>query len=123
MRAAWFVALGLLALPAGPALAQEASVRETRCWVGDVTFSPGAGINAGESAAVCQAGAGWQEAEAGAPVIGCLLEGELSSVGAVVGIRNNDTLMLQCDVSGRWVTIGGDGAAFGRPSAGDDTSG
>ncbi len=123
MRAARLLALVLLALPAAPTLAQEASVKETRCWVGDVTFSPGAGINAGESAAVCQAGSGWQEAEAGAPVIGCLLEGELSSVGAVVGIRNNDTLMLQCDVSGRWVTIGSDGAAFARPSAARDTSG
>ncbi len=93
MRAARLFVLALLALPVAPALAQEASVKETRCWVGDVTFSAGAGINAGESAAVCQAGTGWQEAKAGAPVIGCLLEGELSSVGAVVGIRNNDTLM------------------------------
>ena len=105
MRAARFLVLVLAFLP-GPALAQEASVKETRCWVGDVTFSAGAGINAGTSAAVCEAGSGWKEAEAGAPVIGCLLEGELSSVGAVVGIRNNDTLMLQCDPSGRWVTIG-----------------
>lgn len=123
MRAAGFLALGLLALPGGPALAQEASAKETRCWVGDVTFSAGAGINAGESAAVCQAGLGWQKAEAGVPVIGCLLEGELSSVGAVVGIRNNDTLMLQCDVSGRWVTVGSDGAALARPNAGEDASG
>jgi hypothetical protein len=123
MRAARLWALVLLALPAVPTLAQEASVKETRCWVGDVTFSPGAGINAGESASVCQAGSGWQEAEAGAPVIGCLLEGELSSVGAVVGIRNNDTLLLQCDVSGRWVTIGSDGAAFARPSVGKGSSG
>ena len=123
MRAARLLALALLALPAGPTFAQEASVKETRCWVGDVTFSPGAGINAGESVSVCQAGTGWQEAAAGAPVIGCLLEGELSSVGAVVGIRNNDTLMLQCDVSGRWVTIGSDGADFARPSAGRGSSG
>jgi hypothetical protein len=118
MRAVWLVALGLLAVPAAPpALAQEASVKETRCWVGDVTFSAGAGINAGESAAVCQSGTGWTEAAAGAPIIGCLLEGELSSVGAVVGIRNNDTLMLQCDASGRWVTIGSDGTGVAKPAA------
>jgi hypothetical protein len=123
MRAAWYLALGLVVLPAAPALSQEASVKETRCWVGDVTFSPGAGINAGESVSVCQSGTGWQEAKAGAPVIGCLLEGELSSVGAVVGIRNNDTLLLQCDASGRWVTIGSDGAALARPGAGEDPSG
>ena len=120
MRAAWLVVVPLLALTAGPALAQEASVKETRCWVGDVTFSPGAGINAGESVSICQAGTGWQKADAGSPVIGCLLEGELSSVGAVVGIRNNDTLLLQCDVSGRWVTIGSDGRAIAPPGEAGD---
>ena len=102
MRAALIAALALLC---GPVLAQEASIKETRCWVGDVTFSAGAGINAGGSAAVCEAGSGWKVAEVGAPVIGCLLEGELSSVGAVVGIRNNDSLLLQCDASGRWTTL------------------
>lgn len=98
-------------------------MKETRCWVGDVTFSAGAGINAGDSTAVCQAGSGWKEAEAGAPVIGCLLEGELSSIGAVVGIRNNDTLLLQCDVSGRWTTIGSGGADVAEPAAAKDSSG
>lgn len=122
MRGARLLVLALLAAPAGPTLAQEASVRETRCWVGDVTFSAGAGINAGESVAVCQSGTGWTEAEAGAPVVGCLLEGELSSVGAVVGIRNNDTLMLQCDVNGRWMTIGSDGTSVAQPAAAGNTS-
>lgn len=97
--------LALLPLLTGPTLGQEASVKETRCWVGDVTFSAGSGINAGKAVAVCEAGIGWKEAEAGAPVLGCLLEGELSSVGAVVGIRNNDSLLIQCDASGRWTTL------------------
>jgi hypothetical protein len=35
------------------------------------------------------------------------MRGELSAVGAVVGIRNNDRLLLQCDEGGRWVTIDG----------------
>ena len=103
MRAA--LPLVLLVILVGPTAAQEASVKETRCWVGDVAFSAGAGINAGKEAAVCEAGTGWRVAEADAPVIGCLLEGELSSVGAVVGIRNNDGLLLQCDASGRWTTL------------------
>ena len=103
MRFAGF--LVLVCLLCGPALAQEASVKETRCWVGDVAFSAGAGINAGKAVAVCEAGNGWKQAAADAPIIGCLLEGELSSVGAVVGIRNNDSLVLQCDVSGRWTTL------------------
>ena len=94
-----------LALFAAAASAQEASVKETRCWVGDVTFSAGAGINAGDGVAVCMAGNGWTKGEAGAPVVGCLLEGKLSSVGAVVGIRNNDSMLIQCDASGRWVSV------------------
>lgn len=104
------LALALLPALAGPVFAQEASVKETRCWVGDVTFSAGAAINAGEAAAICQAGSGWKLAEGNAPIIGCLLEGKLSSVGAVVGIRNNDTLLLQCDISGRWTTLSSDGS-------------
>jgi hypothetical protein len=109
MRAALVIALLLAAMPAGPAFAQEASAKETRCWVGDVTFSAGSAINAGSSVAVCDAGNGWKEAEAGSPVIGCLLEGKLSSVGAVVGIRNNDSLLIQCDASGRWTTLAANG--------------
>lgn len=73
MRAA--LVLALLPLLTAPTFAQEASVKETRCWVGDVAFSAGAGINAGAAAAVCQAGSGWTDAEAGSPVMGCLLEG------------------------------------------------
>ena len=107
MRATLALVLGLLAISAGPGAAQEASVRETRCWVGDIAFSAGAAINAGDDAAVCKAGTGWMkaEAEADTPVAGCLLEGKLSSAGAVVGVRNSDSVLLQCDVSGRWVTL------------------
>lgn len=106
MRAALFLVLGWFPVLGGAA-AQEASasIKETRCWVGDVAFSAGAGINAGEAVAVCAAGSGWTAAEAGTPVTGCLLEGKLSSVGAVVGIRNNSNLLIQCDASGRWTTL------------------
>lgn len=105
MRAALLVIIGTISLAGGSALAQEASVRETRCWAGDVTFSAGLGIGVGDGIAICEPGSGWAAAKTDAQVAGCLLEGELSSVGAVVGIRNNDRLLLQCDTSGRWVTI------------------
>ena len=99
------IAVAALMLSPLSAFAQEASIKETRCWVDDVAFSAGAAINAGETTAVCQAGSGWKQSEGNATAVGCLLEGELSSVGAVVGIRNNDTLLLQCDASGRWATL------------------
>jgi hypothetical protein len=95
----------LLALLAGPVAAQEASIKETRCWAGDVAFSAGAGLNAGDGGVVCQPGSGWTGVETAAPVLGCLLEGELSSVGAVVGIRNSDSLLIQCEPNGRWTTL------------------
>ena len=107
MRAALVLVLGFATMMGGPTAAQEASLRETRCWVGDVAFSAGAAVNAGDGIAICQAGSGWQRAEADALVAGCLLEGKLSSIGAVVGIRNNDSLLLQCDATGRWSTIKG----------------
>ena len=105
MRLTPLLVLALFSVPCGSAIAQEASVRETRCWAGDVTFSAGMGINVGEGIAVCEAGSGWIKAEVDTPVAGCLLEGKLSSAGAVVGVRNSDNLLLQCDASGRWMTI------------------
>ena len=109
MRIAPVLFLVLLAVTTGPAVAQDASasasVRDSRCWVGGVTFSAGMGINVGDGVAVCKAGAGWTLEEAKAPVAGCLLDGKLSSAGAVVSIRNNDSMLLQCDPTGRWVTL------------------
>jgi hypothetical protein len=105
MRLALVLVVGLLVLPSSPASAQEASAKETRCWLGNVTFSAGVGVNAGTGTAVCNAGSGWTAAKADTPVAGCLLEGKLSSAGAIVGIRNNDSMLLQCDVTGRWVTL------------------
>jgi hypothetical protein len=105
MRALLSVAV-LIGMTSGAAVAQEASLRETRCWVGDVAFSSGLSINVGDGIAVCEAGSGWRHAEAEMSAAGCLLEGKLSSVGAVVGIRNNDGLLLQCEPNGRWVMVG-----------------
>jgi hypothetical protein len=89
MRSAALIGFGSLLMLASPTAAQEAAVRETRCWVGDVVFSAGMSVNMGDEVAVA----------------GCVLEGEFSSVGAVVGIRNSDEIALQCDRSGHWVTL------------------
>ena len=104
MRALLVVVLGLSAVMAAPAFAQEASVKETRCSVGNVAFSSGMGISAGEGVAVCDAGT-WLVGKADTPVAGCLLDGKLSSAGAIVGVRNSESMLLQCDASGRWVVL------------------
>jgi hypothetical protein len=105
MRSAALVGFGFLLMLASPTAAQEASVRETRCWVGDVVFSAGMSVNMGDEVAVCEAGTGWRLAGKDVAVAGCVLEGEFSSVGAVVGIRNSDEIALQCDRNGHWVTL------------------
>lgn len=106
MRAVLLALLATLPLSTVSATAQEAAaVRETRCWLGSVTFSSGASIYAGDGVAVCEGEGGWRETEGRDAAAGCLLEGELSSPGAVVGISNNDRLSLQCGEDGRWVAI------------------
>ena len=106
MRCELLLIVGVVAgMASSPTVAQEASVSETRCWVGDVAFSPGMGLNVGEGVAVCEVGSGWKSVDVKGPVAGCLLEGELSSIGAVVSIRNNDDLVLQCEAGGQWAII------------------
>lgn len=98
-----------LALLGGGAFAQENTApRETRCWLGSVTFSSGAAVNTGTGVSVCQADQGWRETDTDTEAAGCLLEGDLSAVGAVVGISNNDRMWLRCGVDGRWSTVEAD---------------
>lgn len=104
MRRGLVVAAFAALVLTGAAQAQEGTVvRETRCWLGSVTFSSGAQMHTGEGVAVCEGEAGWRQVEGQSS--GCLLGGDLSSVGAVVGISNNDRLSLQCGQDGRWLTI------------------
>ena len=105
MRPAWVLAVLASLLLGGHSTAQETVVREARCWLGSSTFSAGATMNAGDGVAVCDATTGWQATSPDSSAAGCMLEGDLSSVGAVVGVRNNDTVLLRCESSGSWVTI------------------
>jgi hypothetical protein len=98
----------------GGAWAQESSPpRETRCWLGSVTFSSGAAVNTGAGVSICEADQGWQQTDTDVEAAGCLLEGELSGVGAVVGISNNDRMWLRCESDGRWSTVEADEPAEG----------
>ena len=100
------------AVIAAPARSQETAVpKETRCWLGSVTFSAGALMNSGAGVTACVADRGWvaQEGEAGDSA-GCLLDGDLSSAGAVVGVSNNDQFWLQCEADGRWSKLARDAA-------------
>jgi hypothetical protein len=89
-----------------PALSQEAAVaQETRCWLGSVTFSSGSLMNTGTGVKTCVGDKGWiAEAESG-DAAGCLLDGELSSVGAIVSVSNADQLWVRCETDGRWSQV------------------
>lgn len=114
MRLIFTSVVVMLALLGGGASAQESAVvRETRCWLGSVTFSSGAAVNTGAGVSVCEADQGWQRSDADAEAAGCLLEGELSGVGAVVGISNNDRMWLRCESDGHWSTVEADEPAEG----------
>ena len=105
MRGALAFALGLTAVLSGPSHAQETVVGEARCWIGSSTFSPGSSMYVGDSIATCDAASGWRASEATVSAAGCLLDGKLSSAGALVDLRNSDSLLLECDAGGRWVKL------------------
>lgn len=105
MRTALACALGLSILLVGPGNAQEAGPREERCWIGSSTFSIGAAMRVGDGVARCDGAAGWVSPDAPMSAAGCLLDGELSSVGALVGVRNSDSLVLSCTADGQWVKL------------------
>lgn len=106
MRAALVAALYMIVVLGGPAAAQDgAAMSETRCLLGSVSFSAGASMSVGNGVATCEGDDVWQATASGSMAAGCLLEGKLSSVGAVVGISNNDALSLQCGSDGTWATL------------------
>lgn len=110
MRATLFLigAFGLI-LGGSVAAQDKPGVSQTRCFLGSLTFSAGAQANVGDGTAVCKGDSSWQKVQSDASAAGCILEGKLSSSGAIVGIDNNDQLSLQCDASGRWVTVANKG--------------
>ena len=105
MHAALAFALGLTAVVSGPGHAQDQAVGEARCWIGSSTFSAGASMYVGDSIATCAAASGWKASEATVSAAGCLLDGKLSSAGALVDLRNSDSLLLECAAGGRWVKV------------------
>lgn len=102
MRALLVGALALGALASGPAAGQDKAAREARCWIGSSTFSVGATMFVGQSVAVCDASGAWMASDESLSAAGCLLEGKLSSAGAVVGVRNSEAMLLECGADGQW---------------------
>ncbi len=69
------------------------------CWFGNMSFSPGATVRAGESVMVCVDGTTWEATEKDAS--GCLFDGKFFSIGSVYAF-SAQAPQLQCLADGQW---------------------
>ena len=89
-----------------PAFAQETShaTEQGRCWVASESFTPGASIRSGDEVVECQPDFSWAPTVRSAA--GCILEGELSSVGAVVDAGPaTSNVKTRCRADGSWENV------------------
>lgn len=78
-------------------------VSEPRCWLGSITFSPGATIRASNKVMICETGGTWAASDEAAS--GCILEGKFSSTGTLEGVSNNKAVSIECMADGAWKVI------------------
>lgn len=84
-----------------PVSAQTTEViKETRCWLGSLTFSPNSTIRASDKVMICALSGLWEPTDK--PASGCIREGKLYSIGSVEGVPNSKSDFLTCDESGVW---------------------
>ena len=94
------IAVVLLCIPAS---AQEAHEQD-RCWFASESFTPGATIRAGETVMACQTDFTWATTTQNAA--GCLLDGDVSSYGAIVEAGPADSnVKSQCQLDGTWLRL------------------
>jgi hypothetical protein len=71
-----------------------------KCWLGSMSYSPGATARAADRVMVCSADFTWQQTEAMAS--GCILEGEFFSVGTIENGPRSGSIKLVCIETGEW---------------------
>jgi hypothetical protein len=82
------------------ASAQDA-VPQQRCWLGSLSFSPGATARAGGQTMACMADFTWGSTDQEAS--GCISgEGKFYGVGAVENTRFGSSQEMQCAPTGIW---------------------
>lgn len=90
----------------GASFAQEAGLapEQGRCWVASESFTPGATIRSGDEVIECQPDFSWAPTTRSAS--GCMLDGELNSIGALVDAGPADSnLKSRCQSSGAWEMV------------------
>lgn len=97
-----FVVLPLLLLGAAPSLAGEATVQveQRHCWLGSVSYSPGATARAGNAVMVCTADFTWSPTEAWAS--GCIHAGRFYAPGDLKRDFVQQEEATRCLLDGTW---------------------
>lgn len=98
----WLPVFLLLLVPL-PVSAQETTnlpMEQPRCWLGAMSYSPGATIRAGDEVMVCTTEFVWAPIEQRAA--GCLHGGDFYGVGAVQNASSQQQILSECRPDGTW---------------------
>ena len=88
----------LCAVVYAPVSAQVAE--QSKCWIGSLSFSPGAIAHTGGRTSVCSTDFTWEPTEGRAS--GCIAADEFYSVGAIENGPRSDSIKMECKDSGTW---------------------
>jgi hypothetical protein len=104
MRA--LIGVAVAALMAVPVAAQEAAIiqEQNRCWLGSISFSPGAAMRAGDAVMKCSDDFKWIMSNSYAA--GCILAGKFYHSGAIENGPNQQAIKQRCEDDGSWMQIG-----------------
>lgn len=98
------LAVALLLAGTMPAFAQEeGTVGQGRCWLGGMSYSPGATARAGNAVMVCTSGLVWEITSDWAA--GCLHDGRFYGIGAVPNASSSQQVLSECQPDGTWRRI------------------
>lgn len=97
MRPVCLMALFFAAPGVGWAQQQEMAAPQPRCWLGSMSYSPGATVRAGDNVMLCTPAFAWEPATKSA-ASGCIFKSEFYNSGAVVSGN-------ECQPDGTWTTV------------------
>ncbi|WP_417585079.1 hypothetical protein [Pelagibacterium sp.] len=91
-----------LAMASMPAFAQDMPmvIEQQKCWLGSLSFSPGATAKAGNAVLECSAEFQWIETNQWAA--GCYHEGNLYSTGSIQNASTSQQALTRCEADGTW---------------------
>ena len=97
-----WLALFLLFVSTAPGAAQSVVIppEQPRCWLGAMSYSPGATIRAGTTVMVCTSDFAWVPTEQEAA--GCVHSGNFYGIGAIQNASSQQQILSECRPDGTW---------------------